>query len=172
MTRRLLSVLLLLALVGCGDDDGSGRPPSVSTPPPPVTLPLNGAYDLVVTPEASCGMPGAPYTVRVTVTTFAGSTGNELRGTLPEGGDQLTLDMLYPVAGQLEGALSTRSLTPIDSGGQLFLRNNGRALVTLSEDARAEVAEGVMVGEVRFSPDGASVFPCASTRHSWALFAR
>ena len=78
----------------------------------------------------------------------------------------------YPVAGQLEGALSTRSLTPIDSGGQLFLRNNGRALVTLSDDARAEVAEGVMVGEVRYSPDGASVFPCASTRHSWALFAR
>jgi hypothetical protein len=169
---------MLVGLAGCGSDNGGGGPPTmtgpptISTPPPPVTVPLNGSYSLVVTPAAGCTLPGAPYTVGVNVTTFATSSGDELRGTLPTGGDSLTLDMLYPVPGRLQGSLSTRARTPIPGAGQLFLRDTGRGLVSLSPAARAEVLDGVMLGEVTYSPDGVNVFSCSSTTHGWALVAR
>jgi len=172
MRRTLLPAAMLLALAGCGSDDegGGGFPPSVSTPPPPITVPLNGTYDLEVTPAPGCNLPGAPYTVRVTMTTFA--SGTELRGTLPSGGDFLTLDMLYPVPGQLQGSMSTRGPTPITGGGLLFLRVNGAGLVSLSGDARAQVLDGVMLGDVTYYPDGVSAFTCSSTDHRWALLPR
>ena len=99
MTQRLLPVAMLLAFAGCGSDGdgGGGLPPTVSTPPPPVTVPLDGPYDLVVSPAPGCNLPGAPYTVRVTVTTFVTGSGTQLRGTLPTGGDFLALDRVMPV---------------------------------------------------------------------------
>ena len=178
MMRTLISAVLLVALANCGSDNNGGAslpptgPPTLSTPEPPVTVLLNGAYDLVVAPGPGCDLAGAPYVVAVNVTTFASGSGNELRATLPAGGDDLTLDMLYPVAGQLQGSLSTRALTPIPGAGQVFLRNTGWGVVSLSSGARAEVLDGVMVGEVRYSPDGVNVFTCGSTDHGWALVAR
>lgn len=168
--RVKLAILLLVTLCGCGSD-GDGTPPTLSTPPPPVELPLNGAYDLIVTPAEECGLPQAPYTLPVIVTTFATGDGNELRATLPGGGDDLTLDMLYPFPGRLEGALSTRALEPVPAGGWLFLRNNGWGVVSLSPDGRAEVVDGVMAGAVDFSPDDITVLTCSSTGHRWALVA-
>jgi hypothetical protein len=172
--RRALAAALLLALAGCGSDDGDGSiPPTISTPPPPVILPLNGVYDLVIVPAAECGFPDVPLSMGLNVTSFATSAGNELRGTLLSGASTLALDMLYPAPGQLEGGLSTvQDGALLDQGGRIYLRNNGRGLVSLSDDARPEVLDGVMVGEVTWLPDGANAFPCASTRHSWSLVAR
>ena len=172
--RRALAVTLLVALAGCGSDDGDGSvPPTISTPPPPVTLPLNGVYDLVIVPAAECNFPDVPLSLGLNVTTFATSAGNELRGTLLSGASTLALDMLYPVPGQLEGGLSTiQDGALLDQGGWIYLRNNGRGLVSLSADARAEVLDGVMVGEVTWLPDRDTAIPCASTQHSWSLVAR
>jgi hypothetical protein len=175
MMRRLISVVMLVALAGCGSDSNNGGgfvPPTVSTPPPPVDVPLAGAYDLVVAPAAGCSLPGAPYTLRLNVTTFSARGVDELRATLPDGGDALALDMLYPVPGTLQGSLSTRAPVPIPGAGQLFLRDNGWGLVSLAPGARAEVLDGVMVGDVTYYPDGVSAFTCSSTDHSWALVAR
>ena len=174
MKRVLVSVLMLVTIAGCGSDGngGGGFPPTVSTPPPPVTVPLDGTYDLVVDPAAACSLLGAPYVVRVEVTTFPTESGDQLRGSLPTGGDQLTLDMLYPTPGYLQGSLSTRSPTPIEAGGFLFLRVNGVGQVSLSTDGRAQIVAGVMVGDVRYDPDGGSPFNCSSNDHRWALLPR
>jgi len=178
MTPRLIPVVMLVALAGCGSNDNGSEavpptgPPTISTPAPPVTVPLDGAYDLVVTPAAGCALPGAPYVVRVNVTTFATGSGDELRGTLPAGGDALTLDMRYPGPGRLQGSLSTRAPTPISGGGLLFLRNTGWGLVSLSLGARAELLDGVMMGDMTYYPDGETAFTCSSTDHGWALMAR
>lgn len=176
--RGLLAVAMLVALGGCGSDDssdngGGSGPPTVSTPPPPITVPLSGAYDLVISPADSCGLPDAPYVVPVSVTSFATGSGNELRGTLWTGGDDLTLDMLYPVPGMLRGAISTRTEgVPLPSGGSIFLRDNGAGWVSLAADGRAELIDGEMAGDVFYrSADFVSFF-CASNGHSWSLVAR
>lgn len=108
----------------------------------------------------------------VNVSTFATGSGNELRATLPTGGDELVLDMLYPVPGQLQGALSTRDVVPLPAGGTLHLRGNGSGWVSLSTEGRAEVLEGPMAGDVAYYPDGVSGRFCSRDRHSWSLVAR
>jgi hypothetical protein len=168
--RRLSLLVMLVALGGCGDEGGS--PPTISTPPAPVTIPLNGTYDLVIAPAPSCDLADAPYEVPVTVSTFATGNGNELRATLPTGGDDLALDMLYSAPGQLRGALSTRSTVPLVAGGVLYLRGNGSGWVSLSADGRAELLDGPMVGDVAYYPDGVSGRLCAGDGHSWSLVAR
>ena len=165
---------MILALGGCGSDgDGNGGgPPTLSTPPPPVRTPLNGAYDLVIAPAASCGLADAPYVLSLNVSTFATGSGNELRGTLPSGGNELVLDMLYPLPGQLQGALSTRSTVPLATGGALHLRGNGSGVVSLSADGRGELLDGEMVGDIAYYPEGASGRICTGPGHSWSLLAR
>jgi hypothetical protein len=171
--RRLILLLVLVALGGCSSDENGGSgPPTISTPPPPVTIPLNGTYDLVITPAPSCGLVDAPYVVPVNVSTFATGNGNELRATLPTGGDDLVLDMLYPVPGQLQGALSTRATVPLPAGGALYLRGNGSGWVSLAADARAELLDGPMAGDVAYYPDGVSGRLCVRDAHSWSLVAR
>ena len=49
MTYRLALVVAVVALASCGSD-GDGNLPTLSTPPPPITIPLNGSYDLVIVP--------------------------------------------------------------------------------------------------------------------------
>ena len=172
--HRLIPLVVLVALGGCSSDgngNGSG-PPTISTPPPPITIPLNGAYDLVIAPAPSCGLADVPYVLPLNVSTFATGSGNELRGALPTGGDDLVLDMLYPVPGQLQGALSTRDTVPLPGGGALHLRGNGSGWVSLSADGRAELLDGPMVGDVAYYPDGASGRLCTGDGHSWSLVAR
>jgi hypothetical protein len=170
--RRLALAVTLVALGGCSSDgDGSG-PPTVSTPPPPGTTPLNGSYDLVIAPAPSCGLADTPYVVPVNVSTFATGRGNELRATLPSGGDDLTLDMLYPAPGRLQGSLSTRNTVPLPAGGRLFLRDNGSGWVSLSTEGRAEILDGPMVGDIAYYPDGVSGRLCVRDNHSWSLVAR
>jgi hypothetical protein len=164
-------VVAVLALAGCGSD-GNGNAPTLSTPPPPVTIPLNGSYDLVIVPNEACGLPAAPYVLVVDVTSFATGTGTELRATLPGGGDALTLDMLYPMPGWLQGALSTRSDVPLTATTWLRLRNTGSGIVSLASDGRAELLDGTMAGEVVYYPDEVAAVPCTSSAHSWSLVAR
>jgi hypothetical protein len=160
----------MVGLAGCGSDSG-GNSPTLSTPPPPVSQPLNGAYDLVVVPAAACGLPGAPYVLPVAVTSFATTAGIELRATLPIGGDALTLDMLYPTTGRLQGALSTRSEVPLTAATWVRLRNTGSGIVSLSATGRSELLDGTMAGEVTFF-DEFSAITCTSDAHSWSLVAR
>lgn len=170
MKPALSLVVMMVALAGCGSDDGGDRP-TLSTPPPPVSLPLNGSYDLVIVPAGACGLPAAPYVLQVDVTSFTTAAGIELRATLPSGGDALTLDMLYPVTGRLQGALSTRTQVPLTATTWLRLRNTGSGIVSLSDDGRAELLNGTMAGEVTFS-DEVSALTCTSANHSWSLGAR
>jgi hypothetical protein len=168
--RILIFAVMGVALAGCGSDNGDL--PTLSTPPPPVAILLNGPYDLVVTPAAACGLPDAPYVVPVDVTSFATSAGNELRAVIPGGGDALTLDMLYPETGRLEGALSTRTDVPLTESTWLRLRNAGSGTVSLASAGRAEVRDGAMAGEVTYYPDEISAFTCVGRDHSWSLEAR
>ncbi len=171
--RRLIPLFVLVALGGCSSDEGGGNGlPTLSTPPPPITIPLNGAYDLVIDPAPSCGLTDTPYVVPVNVSTFATGSGNELRATLPTGGDELVLDMLYPVPGQLQGALSTRNVVPLPAGGSLRLRGNGSGWVSLAADGRAELKGGPMAGDIAYYPDGVSGRLCVRDAHSWSLVAR
>ncbi len=169
MKQTLSVVVMMVALAGCGSDNGGDRP-TLSTPPPPVSLPLNGSYDLVIVPAGACGLPGAPYVLQVDVTSFATSAGTELRATLPGGGDALTLDMLYPTTGRLQGALSTRSEVPLTTTTFVRLRDTGSGIVSLSPGGRAEVLNGAMAGEVTFF-DEVSALTCTSANHSWSLVA-
>ena len=171
MTPRLPLFVILVALAGCGSDD-DGAPPTLSTPPPPVTTPLNGVYDLEIGPDASCGLPAAPYVVPLDVTSFAGTAGNELRATLPGGASTLVLEMLYDAPGRLQGALSTESAVPLTDSTWLRLRNNGIGTVSLSDGGRPEVREGVMAGDVTYYPDADSALTCTSGEHAWSLIAR
>ena len=171
MIHRLALVVAVVALASCGSD-GDGNLPTLSTPPPPITIPLNGSYDLVIGPAAACGLPAAPYVLPVEVVSFAAAGGTELRATLPTGGDALTLDMLYPIPGRLEGSLSTRRDVPLTATTWLRLRCSGSGVVSLSEDGRAEVRDGTMAGEVIYYPDEVASLPCTSDDHSWSLVAR
>jgi hypothetical protein len=168
--RRLVLLVMLVALGGCGDEESGS--PTISTPLPPVTLPLNGTYDLVIAPAPSCGLANAPYVLPLDVSTFATAGGTELRGTLPSGGDALTLDMLYPAPGRLEGALSTRNTVPLLAGGTLRLRGNGSGVVSLSAEGRAELLDGPLVGDIAYFPNGVSGRTCTGSGHSWSLVAR
>jgi hypothetical protein len=171
--RRLILLVALVALGGCSDDGNGGtRPPTVSTPPPPITVPLNGTYDLVITPAPSCPFDDGPFVLPLNVTTFATASGNELRATLPPGGDELVLDMLYPVPGLLQGALSTRDAVALPAGGALRLRGKGWGWVSLAADGRAELLDGSMVGDIAYYPDGVSGLLCTRDNHSWSLVAR
>jgi len=170
VTRALTLVVLVVALAGCGSDNGDL--PTLSTPPPPVAVLLNGSYDLEVVPASACALPDAPYVVPVDVTSFATSVGNELRATIPGGGDALTLDMLYPVTGRLEGALSTRTDVPLTESTWLRLRDTGSGVVSLATDGRAELRAGTMAGEVTYYPDEVTALTCMSDEHSWSLLAR
>ena len=161
----------MVALAGCGEDNGGGNSPTLSTPPPPVSQPLNGSYDLVVVPAAACGLPEAPYVLLVQVTSFTTTAGTELRATLPIGGDALTLDMLYPTTGRLQGALSTRSEVPLTTNTWVRLRDTGSGIVSLSPGGRAELLNGTMAGEVTFFTE-LSALTCTSADHSWSLVAR
>ena len=170
MTGRLALVGILVALAGCGsEDDGN---PTLSTPLPPVTTPLNGAYDLEIAPDASCGLPAAPYVLPLEVASYAAQAGNELRATLPGGGTTLVLEMLYDAPGRLQGALSTESAVPLTESTWLRLRNNGVGSVSESDEGRPEVRGGIMAGEVTYYPDASSVLTCTSSEHSWSLIAR
>lgn len=171
MKRTLGLVAAMAALAGCGSDSGGGNSPTLSTPPPPVSQPLNGSYDLVVLPAQACGLPATPYVLRVIVTSFATSAGTELRATLPGGGDALTLDMLYPTTGRLQGALSTRDEVPLTTATFVRLRDTGWGIVSLSSTLRAELLDGTMAGEVTFF-DESSALTCTSDDHSWSLIAR
>jgi hypothetical protein len=168
--RTLSLVVMMVALAGCGSDSG-GNSPTLSTPPPPVSLPLNGPYDLVIVPAAACALPATPYVLQVDVTSFATSAGTELRATLPGGGDALTLDMLYPMTGRLQGALSTRSEVPLTTTTWVRLRDTGSGTVSLSGTGRAELLDGTMAGEVTFFTEF-SALTCTSADHSWSLVAR
>jgi len=170
--RRVALVVTLFALGGCSSDGSGNGLPTVSTPPPPITTPLNGSYDLVIAPAPSCGLADTPYVLPVSVATFATGGGNELRATLPNGGDDLALDMLYPAPGQLQGALSTRSTVRLPAGGRLFLRANGSGWVSLSAEGRAEILEGPMIGDIAYYPDGVSGRLCVRDNHAWSLVAR
>ena len=171
MTRHLPLVVMAVALAGCGSDDGGDRP-TLSTPPPPVTTPLNGVYDLEIVPAPSCRLPAAPYVLRVDVTSFAAPGGTELRATLPVGGSALVLEMLYDAPGRLQGALSTVSAVPLTDFTWLRLRDNGVGSVSLSGEGRAEVRDGAMAGEVTYYPDEVSALTCTSAAHSWSLVSR
>lgn len=170
MKRTLSLVVMMVAIAGCGSDSG-GDSPTLSTPPPPVSLPLNGPYDLVIVPAAACALPATPYVLQVDVTSFATSAGTELRATLPGGGDALTLDMLYPMTGRLQGALSTRSEVPLTAMTYVRLRDTGSGIVSLSPGGRAELLNGTMAGEVTFFTE-LSALACMSADHSWSLVAR
>jgi hypothetical protein len=170
MTRTLTLVLMGVTLAGCGSENGAS--PTLSTPPPPVTVLLNGPYDLVVVPAEACGLPGAPYVVTVDVSSFATGAGTELSGTVAGGGDALTLDMLYPEPGRLQGALSTRTDVALTESTWLRLRDTGSAIVSLAADGRAEVRDGAMAGEVTYYPDEVSALTCTSDEHGWSLVAR
>jgi hypothetical protein len=175
MTRRLLLVTALVALAGCGsdDDNGGSGPPTISTPPPPVSTPLNGDYDLVVEPAEVCALPGAPYVVAVSVTSFAAGGDTQLRATIPGLGNRLALDMLYPRTGQLQGSLATEpGGVPLPAGGWLFLRDSGFGIVSLAPSGRAEVLDAVMAGDVSYSADGATFVTCSNEGHIWSLVAR
>jgi hypothetical protein len=170
--RRLALVVTLVVLGGCSSDGDGNGPPTVSTPPPPVTTPLNGSYDLVIAPAPSCRLADTPYVLPVNVATFATGAGNELRATLPTGGDELALDMLYPAPGQLQGSLSTRDAVPLPAGGALRLRGSGSGWVSLSTEGRGEIRDGPMIGDITYYPDGVSGRLCTRDAHSWSLLAR
>lgn len=169
MIRRLSALMTVLALAGCGDDNG-GNNPTLSTPPPPVSQPLNGPYDLVIIPAAACELPGVPYVLPVNVNSFATSAGTELRATLPTGGDALTLDMLYPRTGYLHGALSTRTEVPLTSSTWVRLRDTGSGVVSLAAGGRSELLNGTMAGEVTFFTETTAT-TCTSAEHTWSLVA-
>ena len=156
-----------LALAGCGEE-----PPTLSTPLPPVTTLLSGTYDLVVKPDAACGFPGAPYTVRVEV--VSGTTGGhtELRATLPGGDPTLGLEMLYDPPGFLGGSIGTRNPVVFSGGAEVYLRNAGSAAVSLATGGRAEVAEGTMAGDIGVSLGGQDYAVCSAENHGWELRAR
>jgi hypothetical protein len=168
MTRRVALFVAVVALAGCESED----PPTLSTPAPPVAIPLNGSYDLIIEPAGECGLPATPYVLAVEVTSFAASDGNELRATLPGGSDALTVEMLYPVPGRVEGALSTQRDVPLTETTWVRLRNSGSGIVSLAGDGRAEVRDGTMAGEVVYYPDEVASLPCTSDDHSWSLLAR
>jgi hypothetical protein len=170
VTRTLTFAVLVVALAGCGSDNGDV--PTISTPAPPIAVLLNGPYDLVIAPAEACGLPGAPYVVAVDVSSFATGAGNELRGTVPGGGDALTLDMLYPQTGRLQGALSTRTDVALTESTWLRLRDTGFGIVSLAPDGRAEVRDGPMAGEVTYYPDEVAALTCTSDEHTWSLVAR
>ena len=170
MKAKLSLVVMMAALAGCGSDSG-GSSPTLSVPPPPVSQPLNGSYDLVVVPDAACALPGTPYVLQVQVTSFATQAGIELRATLPAGGDALTLDMLYPMTGRLQGALSTRAEVPLTANTWVRLRNTGAGTVSLSAGGRSELLDGTMAGEVTFFTE-ISAITCTSADHFWSLVAR
>ena len=165
----IVGLALAATLVGCGSD-GDGSSPTLSTPPPPISQPLNGAYELVIVPATACGLPDVPYVLQVTVTSFATSAGTELRATLPGGGDALTLDMVYPETGRLTGGISTRAEVPLTANTWVRLRNTGSGVVSLSGSGRSELLNGTMAGEVTFY-DEVSALTCTSSGHTWALVA-
>jgi hypothetical protein len=167
MRRSAFALLVLVALAACGSD-GS---PTLSSPLPPVTTLLDGAYDLVVTPADTCRLPGAPYVVPVEVRSLDGAGGKELRATLPGGDGTLVLEMLYVETGRLQGSVST--LDWVAAGAhRLFVRASGSGRVAAAAGGRAEVESGTMTGDVQVIGSGGGVLACSSVDHAWALLAR
>jgi hypothetical protein len=170
MKPSAVALLALVALAGCGSED-SPSSPTLSSPLPPVTTPLDGSYDLVLTPAETCRLPGAPYVVRVEVRSLEGTGGEELRATLPGGDGTLVLEMLYAEPGALEGSVST--LDWVAAGASwLFVRASGSGRVTAAAGGRAEVESGTMTGDVQVVGSGGGVLTCTNADHRWALLAR
>jgi hypothetical protein len=169
MKPPAFALLAIVAVAGCGSD-GSNDSLTLSSPPPPVTTLLDGAYDLVVTPAQTCRLPGAPYVVRVEVRSLDGAEGKELRGTLPGGDGTLVVEMLYVEPGQLQGSVSTRTWITA-AAHDLFVRASGSGRVAAA-GGRAEVESGTMTGDVQVIGRGGGVLTCASIDHAWALLAR
>jgi hypothetical protein len=171
MRPSALVLLALVALSGCGSND-SPTLPALSSPLPPVTTLLDGAYDLVVTPAEACGLPRAPYVIRVEARSLDGVGGKELRATLPGGDGSLVLEMLYVGPGQLQGSVST--LTWVAAGAdELFVRASGSGQVTAASGGRrAEVQSGTMSGDVSVIVDGGGDRTCTSPEQRWSLVAR
>jgi len=166
---RAGALVLVATLSACGSDTPSR--PTLSTPFPPVTTPLDGLYDLVITPGAGCGLPGAPYEVSVVVTSLAGSGGTEMRATLPGGDATLVLEMVYSPPGWLQGSVSTRTFVLADASN-IFVRASGSGKVSSAAGGRAEVESGRMNGDVSVDVGGGDVLSCSSLEHGWALRAR
>lgn len=169
MRPRTLTVALLATLSACGSDDASS--PTLSTPLPPVTTLLEGAYDLVIAPAAGCGLPGAPFEFPVVVGSSAGSGGTELRATLPGGDATLALEMLYAPPGWLQGSVSTRTFV-LAGSNEVYVRASGTGQVSSTTGGRAEVESGTMNGDVSVDTGGGDVLTCSSLEHGWALRAR
>lgn len=167
MSRPAFALLVLVALGACGSEDSS----TLSSPLPPVTTLLDGAYDLVVTPAETCRLPGAPYVVSVDVRSFDGAGGKELRATLPGGDGTLVLEMLYAEPGTLQGSVSTLDWVAA-SAHWVFVRASGSGRVTAAAGGRAEVESGTMSGDVQVVGGGGGVITCSSVDHGWALLAR
>jgi hypothetical protein len=164
-----LGVALLATLFACGSDESSN--PAVSTPLPPVTTPLDGSYDLVITPASGCALPGAPYEFPVVASSRSGSAGTELRATLPGNDSTLAVEMLYEPPGWLQGSVATRTFVVVGSN-QIYVRASGTGQVTSTAGGRAEVGDGTMSGDVSVDAGSGEVLTCSSLQHHWSLRAR
>ena len=162
---------LVLGLGACGGDSGT-NPGPISTPPPPVTAPVSGDYDLVIVPAAACRFPAGPYSVFVQARQIAGASRLELRATLPGGNATLALEMLFFVPGMLRGSISTQQPIALGSGLSLFLRNVGTGTVSQAAGGRGEVRDAPMSGDVQVGQSGIDLGACTSTDHRWSLRAR
>jgi hypothetical protein len=168
------ALAIALGLGACGGSSGSGPtgPTTLSTPTPPVTAPITGAYDLVIVPAAACRFPAGPFTARVQAQQTTSGSRSELRATLPGGSPYLSLEMLLPVAGSVEGSISTQAPVPFGGAFEAYLRNVGTGTVALASGGRGEVVDGTMTGDVQVFQSGADLGTCTSSDHRWSLRAR
>lgn len=179
LQRRLLfaglvpALAIVLGLGACKDSNPmeTTGPTVISTPTPPVTAPINGAYDLIIAPAAACRFPVGPYTARVQAQQTTSGSRSELRATLPGGSPYLSLEMLLPVPGTVQGSISTQTAVSFGGAFDAFLRNVGTGTVSLA-GGRGEVVDGTMTGDVQVFQNGADLGVCTSTDHRWSLRAR
>ena len=169
------ALAIVVSLASCSNESdpmGPTGPTTISTPAPPVTAPITGAYDLVIAPAAACRFPAGPFTARVQAQQTTSGSRSELHATLPGGSPYLSLEMLLPVAGTVQGSISTQTAVPFGGAFEAFLRNVGTGTVSLASGGRGEIVDGAMTGDVQVFQNGADLGTCASSDHRWSLRAR
>ncbi len=175
LARLVPALAIVVGLGACGPTDsgmGMTGPTTISTPAPPVTAPITGAYDLIIAPAAACRFPAGPFTARVQAQQTTSGSRSELHATLPGGSPYLSLEMLLPVAGTVQGSISTQTAVPFGGVFEAFLRNVGTGTVSLASGGRGEVVDGTMTGDVQVFQNGADLGTCTSSDHRWSLRAR